>query len=178
MDIFFEQLVKKKWLPVDIAKTIGIILGGLAIFWTGTLVALAYLGPPAISLSFMLLAGLCYGCWWMITNLRVEYEYSATNGNVTVDKIISRRKRKRLVTFEAREIEAFGKYQPEKFQNRQFDHQIDATTFNPEDEIWYAEVPHKTLGRTLLVFCPNERILMAIKPFLKRQVSVDAFGRR
>ena len=82
-----------------------------------------------------------------------------------MDKIISRRKRKRLITFEAREIEVLSKYQPQKYQNRQFDHQIDATTGNPEDETWCIEVPHKTLGRTLLLFCPNERILMAIKPF-------------
>lgn len=178
MDIFFEQLVKKKWQSIDTVKTVGIIVGALAVFWIGSFFAIAFLGVSGMSLSFLLLAGLCYGSWWLITSLRIEYEYSATNGNITVDKIISRRKRKRLVTFEAREIEVLSKYQPEKYQNRQFDNTIDASTGNPDDEVWCIEVPHKTLGRTLVLFCPNERIIMAIKPFLKRQVSMETFGRQ
>jgi hypothetical protein len=50
-------------------------------------------------------------------------------------------------------------------------------TNNEEDEHWCVEINHRELGRTLVVFTPTERLLAAMKPFLKRQVSVEAFGR-
>lgn len=42
--------------------------------------------------------GSLYGGYILITNMSVEYEYIVTNGEMDIDKIIAKRRRKRLIT--------------------------------------------------------------------------------
>ena len=45
-----------------------------------------------------------------------------------------------------------------------------------DGEAWCACFYDNNLGRVGVIFSPNEKFLNAIKPSLKRQVAVDAFG--
>lgn len=42
--------------------------------------------------------------------MSVEYEYIVTNGEMDIDKIIAKRRRKRLITVNARTFERFGPF--------------------------------------------------------------------
>ena len=176
MDIFNEYIIKRKRTGSDYLKISGILCGSIVLFYV-LLNVLALLGQYGTMFIVPVIAGLIFLDWYLVRMFSVEYEYSVTNGYVVVDQIIARSRRKRIVTFESRDIEAMQKYRPEAFAQRSFEKKLDAGDHNPESEQWCAEFTHKDLGRTLLIFTPSERILAAMKPFMRRQVAFNAFGR-
>ena len=176
MDIFIEQLVRRKLKGIDLVKSLGISFGCVALFLIIAFLSMTFLPTFAFSIMFLSLIGLGYLCWWLLSGMRIEYEYSVTNGDLTVDKIIAQRKRKRVVSFDVKDVQAFKRYDPNYYTGRRFDNTLHADA-NDDGELWCAEFTHKTLGRTLLIFSPDERTLKAIKPFLKRQIALEAFGR-
>lgn len=76
MDTFVEQIVVKKKGGKEWAIIAGILVAALI------LAALALLlGPFAL----LLIAGIGYGAYWLITSQNIEYEYSVTNGDIDID---------------------------------------------------------------------------------------------
>ncbi len=176
MDVFVEQIVKKKSETVDKLKIAGIIVLVFVLSFVCVFI-LPGLHQIFFSLSFALVAGVVYGAWVLITGMNLEFEYAVTNGDVTVDKIIAKRRRKRLVTVDAKNVEAMGKYKEADHASRQYDKTLMACDSPSNDQNWYMTFRHKTFGNTLLVFSPDERTLQAIKPFLPRQIAMEAFSR-
>ena len=56
-------------------------------------------------IPLVVIAGSIYGIYWIASSRDLEFEYSVTNGDLTVDKIIHKRKRKRVVSFDVRNAE-------------------------------------------------------------------------
>lgn len=177
MDVFIEQIVKKKWNNANYLKVAGIIIGGIFLFLVVNYAALVFLPQIVPMLFTVLLAGDIFLMWYLISNMRVEFEYSVTNGYVMIDRIVSRRRRKRMITFESRDVEAMQIYREETYAQRDFGQVLRLDDADPEHEAWCMELTHRDFGKTLIVFSPNERTLAAIKPFLKRQVAFHAFNR-
>ena len=177
MDVFIEQIVKRKWSNTDYLKVVGVIVGGIVLFIVLNAVGMI-IGPQIWLMLFTIIAaGIIFLMWYLISNMRVEFEYSVTNGYVVIDKIISRRKRKRMITFESRDVEVMQPYKQELYTQRTFGKVLRLDDANPENDAWCIELTHKDFGQTLVVFSPDERTLAAIKPFLKRQVAFHAFNR-
>ena len=170
MDIFVEQIIAKRKEPKDLILSLLISVAVPVL----TVAAFVF-GLGGISL--FVLAGGCYGAWFLISGMNVEFEYSVTNGDITVDKIIAKRKRKRLINLDCKNIESFGKYESEKFQNRSFDTKLFVGGHPKVPDQWYLTVRHKKLNHTLVVFEPEKRVLEAIKPFLPKLVANEAFKR-
>ena len=173
-NVFVEDIIKREWKPVEYVKSVGIVVGmfflTIVILYVLTLFSfLIFLMPAAIAAAIWV-------CWILISNMRIEYEYSITDGYMVVDQIASRRKRKRLIAFELRDVETFGKFNEAQMQ-KSYDSKILAHDNVDEHEHWYMELTHKDAGRALVVFTPSERVMAAIKPFLRRQVAFQAFGR-
>ncbi len=169
MDTFIEQIVKKKFSNLDYLIFIGEILIGFIIL----LLSWAFI-PFFFSVVFV---AVCIAEYYLLTSRNLEYEYSVTNGDITIDKIINKRSRKRLITMDAHEIEAMGKYKPEDHAQKSYDLRVVASSNGVSDNSWYFFGHHTKKGNVLVVFDPNDTVRMSIKPFLKRQVSIDAFGR-
>ena len=176
MDIFNEHIVKRKLDSKDGLKMAGLVVGSLAVIFA-LLVVLPLLGYIGVMLIVPLCVGIGVMDWFLIRTFFVEFEYSVTSGYFVVDKIIARNSRKRVVAFECRDVERLSKYDPKAYVGRSFNHTIQADSNSEEDAHWCIEINHRELGRSLVIFTPTERILAAMKPFLKRQVSADAFGR-
>jgi hypothetical protein len=168
MDIFTEQLIKKNLGPKDYAIIAATILGGIL------LVILSMLIP---AISFLVLIGVCFGAYYLITSRSLEYEYSITNGSITIDKIISKRKRKRVISVEAHDIEDMGKFRPETVKSKSAYKPVFASQYDDGRDAWYFCAHSAKNGNVLVVFDPNEKVLNSIKPFLPRQVSFVVFGR-
>ncbi len=103
MDIFIEQLVKKNREAKDYLVIVGgIIAALLVVYILGSLMlAVPYVG----FVIFIVVCGLIYLLYNLITSVNMEYEYAFTNGDFDVDAIINLKKRKRLTELNAREIE-------------------------------------------------------------------------
>lgn len=167
-DVFVEQIVKKKFGPADYAIAILAVVAGLA------LAAVSFFVPGVGVLILVLDA---VGVYYLITSRNLEFEYSVTNGDITVDRIINRRRRKRVINTDAQYIEDIGRYDPKRLANKQGYAKIVASQYDDGRGSWYFCARDPKKGNILVVFDPEEKVLGAIKPFLPRQVAFSAFGR-
>lgn len=172
-DAFIEYMVKRKTTPKIIMAKIGIVVGTL-LLWA---LIVIFLGSGKFSFIGLIAAfGSLYGGVYLITSMNVEFEYVVTNGDIDIDKIIARRKRRRLVTVNCREAEAFGRYKASEHATKSYQTKIFACESLDSEGLWYCAVRLKDKGLTLVVFNANEKMLEAIKPFLPRPVLREAFG--
>ena len=169
MDVFVEQIIKRKLSAKDFLIFFGILILGVV------LILASMLFLP--SMFFLVVIGVCVGGYFLMGTRNLEFEYSVTNGDLTVDKIINRRSRKRVISFDVHDVEEIGKYDAARQAGRQYDKKIFVSTTDEGKDGWFLHFRHKDFGNTLLVFSPNERVLEAIKPFLPKQVAFSAFGR-
>lgn len=169
MDTFIEQIIKKHYGAKDYLITAAAILAALAL----VMVSRMFL-PAATAIVFVFV---CFGAYYLITSRNLEFEYSATNGDITIDKIINRRNRKRVISMDAHDIENMGKYKSNEHEHKTYDVRLNASDNTGSEDTWYFSGHHAQKGNVLVIFSPNEKTLSAIKPFLSRQVATDAFGR-
>lgn len=106
MDTFIEQIVKKKKTPTEWFIIVGTVLLALVL-----VLAVWLFAAPLVMFA---LAGAGFGAWWLITNQNNEFEYCVTNGDIDIDQIIAKRKRKRLVSVAGRKVESLLPYDPAK----------------------------------------------------------------
>ena len=96
MDIFLEYIVKRKKGGKEIAIIVGILLALLILLAISPVLFILF--PGFGSIVFLLDAGFIFGAYWLITKQNVEYEYIVTNGDIDIDRIEHRRKRKRVMS--------------------------------------------------------------------------------
>ena len=167
MDIFVEHMVKKRPTGKDIALIILYALLAFIIFIFGVFFSAPLLGP----FSFV---GALFGAYYLISNMSIEYEYIVTNGEIDVDKIMAKRRRKRLLTANARTFESFGLYRQQDHMGKEYTSRVYASESMDENTSYYAVFTHVQLGKTLLVFTPDDRVLDALKKYIPRQAGGNA----
>lgn len=121
--------------------------------------------PQFASIILLLVAGIIYGIYFLITSFNVEFEYSMVNDEIDVDKIINVKRRKRLTTVGVRGLEAFGKKgdgEYEGYMRNAGVEKVYACRDISENDIYYAVYLEKE-KRKMIVFNPNEKMLDAIK---------------
>ena len=162
-DVFVEYMVKKKTGSKDVLMSLGVsILGAILIFVS------IFLTPVSPMIPFLVICGVIYGVYYVISSRSLEFEYSITNGDIAVDKIINRRNRKRLTSFDAK---------AKKLKGKRVDKTIFAAETDDGKDAWYIIAKSRKTGLTLLVFSPDERCIDAIKPFMDRRLKFEIFGR-
>lgn len=94
MDHFYEQLVTTS--KTGIYK---IVSGGTYVF---AFIAITIFKMNLIvAIALLVLAGACF---YFKQNLFVEYEYQFTNGEIDIEKILEMKKRRKVVTFNIKEV--------------------------------------------------------------------------
>lgn len=165
-DFYAEYLVPRKPSAVDMLKKglIGVAAAALAAGFFLVFFMMFPLNLTGVVLIF-------YLAYLLITNIDVEYEYIVSNGEMDVDKVMGRRKRKRLVTAPISEFTAFGKLSeaPEEPD--------DCTTVLADDGYsenrYFADFVHKSVGNVRIIFSPSEKILDGMELFLPRQLKAE-----
>lgn len=166
-DTFIEQIIKQKPSAMDILKRflVGMVGATLAIVATFIFLNSPTLGPIALLVA----VGAVYFSVRIITAFSFEYEYIYTNGEIDVDRIAGKRKRKRITTVKITAFDVFEKYDFQKHSKEKFDVKINAS-ISPLDEGTYCAIYTGKEGkRCILLFSPNERLLEAIGSIAKRR---------
>ncbi len=176
MDGYIEYMVRKKSTGKDVALKTLIIIGALLIFFVAMLF-MPLLGQ-FFSIVFMLCIGMFYGAYYLIGTFNLEFEYCLVNGDMDIDKIVSQKKRKRLITVKCSQVETIGKFSPEKLQNPNIKTKIIACDSTKSEDVWYVTLHHQKLGHTIVLFNGAEKILSGIKTAIPKQLAFDVFGRR
>lgn len=155
MDNLAEQLIEKRRTGADLAKKALISVGALIIASFFMFVAI-YMG---LYVSVILAVGVLAGAIWLLGNFNIEYEYIVTNNEMDIDKIIGRRKRKRMITVDISKAEDFAPYPSEN------DVSADATVHaysGSDTDAYYLLVNHSDYGKVKVIFNPNKKIREAI----------------
>ena len=115
-------------------------------------------------LGLLLAAAAGYGTYYFVQNTYVEYEYTFTNGELDVDKIIAKKKRHEMLSTNIRQFTDFGKY--DDGMDETDDMTVIMATDNVAEHEYYADFNDETVGKARLVFVPDDRMLENIRKFL------------
>lgn len=163
VDFYAEYMVAKKPSGADTAKK---VLLGVATAAVAAFVFLMFFIPVNI-----LMAGFVfYFGYYFMSNLDTEYEYIITNGEMDVDKIMGKRKRKRLVTAPIDRFTAFG---PLKEAGDSGSRTVVLATDGTDENAYYADFTHKSAGEVRIIFTPSDKIIDGIVMFLPRQLKAE-----
>jgi hypothetical protein len=114
--------------------------------------------------------GLCFGCYVLRNNQRIEYDYTFTNGVLDIAKVINNSKRKKLLSADIREFETIAPISDEGF-NRMLNHPgIKKLNYFLNRGGLYYGVFTKDGAKTLLVFEPSDEMIAMFKKFNPRNV--------
>lgn len=170
MDFYCEQLVTKTRTAGDTLKIVlSVVISALIaavcvffIFLTGALLLLI-LAFAAVG------AGL-----WIAAGVGVEYEYIITNDEMDIDKIIGKRKRKRMITVEISRTMDFLPIS--QCDNDDFDVVVQASG-GLEEHACCMFVEHSGYGKVKIVFDPDKRTREAIARSVPKQLSEKVVNR-
>jgi len=175
MDTFTEELVVRQNTRKDIAKLAVYLLGIFsvpAIFILLGLTVNGYFIIVAICAAFF---GI-YGSYYLVTGLYKEFEYAVTNSNITIDKVIAKRNRKRVISVDIKRFNTLRKFKESECDKKTY-RKIFKASITPDGSDVYAAEMHldKFGGECLLLFSPGETTLEAMKPYLKNTIKAEMF---
>ena len=174
MEGFIEQVVKRdKTAKSLLIKILAVVLLFVVPL---TLIFIARFTNFYIALVgvFVFIGGI-YVVWYVFTSQKVEYEYAVNGDTLDVAKIISLRKRKKVCRVNIRDIDMLETGDA-NIRNMHF-RKMHYAAKNPTDtkNNTFAVFNMAGYGKCLLVFNPNETILQAMKPFLKKELMLKIF---
>ena len=127
---------------------------------------------PAL-IGFVIFGGGAALMWFGKDYLRIEYEYSFTNGVVDVAQVINNRRRKELISFKTKEVEMVASIDDPKLRNFEQRPNIKKikAVLNADSEIFYA-VFRKNEIQYLLYFEPSREFLKLMRMYNERNVMI------
>lgn len=163
---YTEVIVKKRKTTQDtIFKALLIALTVVAVL---SFFALGIIG-------LIILVAVAILDYFLFPSFDVEYEYLYVNGEMDVDKIMSKQKRKRIYSANLRELEIMaptGSHALDSYNNR-----TDIKTFDyssqMEEHKSYTIIRQGEKGVERLIFEPDETILQDMKRFSPREVNLQ-----
>ena len=179
-DIFIEQLVKRKRTTRDKVLFVVTIILVILIPMAITLLALRdiIMHYFVIFGLFFFLMGIWF-IWFTRSHQNIEFEYQMVQDILVVSKIIAKRKRKELLRLDTHNIEQLAKGDEPAVSKIKFVRIIDAAIDSSDDKnTYYAVFSQAGGGRRALFFNPEERVLNAMKPYLKKEIVLKLFYNR
>ena len=174
-DVFIEQMVKKNFESKD--WMIIAALGFAAVFLSILVFVLA-LGilPQLSTIGLLLIAGIWYGYYILVTRRRIEYEYILTNSEMDIDKIMAKRTRKRVASFDFKEAElvACVKDNSHNHVMKNAENNIKVLDYSGDSEhydVYFADI-NLNGERRIILFRPTSKMLEGIKRFNPRNVHI------
>lgn len=173
-----EQLVVRKQTPLDLYKRVGLVVGGLlAIF----LVLAVLPGLPGIigqiftTIGLFVAAGIGFGIYYGMSLFSLEYEYILTGAELDIDKIVGKRRRKRLLSLTTTTVGEIGLYRNKKktAQSASKVTVIPACAGVSDPETYYLAFHDQKHGQGILLFTPGEKLLKELKRTIKRSAWTD-----
>lgn len=165
MDFFTETIIKQKKSPMVYLATLGMILATL-IVWV---FSLALMSIPALSsLVGILDVGIVYLSYYVISGFNIEYEYIATNTDLDIDKIVNKRKRKRIISLRLSDIDILAPVENAR-ENSGQTKIINAAKSKNDPDAYYI-ITSKNGQKTKIIFNPNEKMIENAKRFYPERV--------
>lgn len=178
-DTFVEYMVKKRYSGKDNILIASLILVSILLIYICLFILPGIFGTSFTSYSLLVIFAVIYGTYFVISRKNIEYEYTFTNGDVSIDKILNKKSRKRLTSFDCEDLQEIGDYDRKKdsLKARSFNKTFMVGSYDDGRNNMYVIANSKNTGLTLIVFEPNETMTEAIKDYVPRQMRIDYWGR-
>lgn len=167
MDTFIEKLVTRKKDAKDIAIITAIVFAAVI------LVLIAPMIPYISGISLFVAAAVLFGAYYLIKSRNVEFEYSVTNGDLDIDRIVAQRKRKRIFSASCKEFDMVARISNPGAENeiRNVKKRVEAVSALNSPNVYYITLMYKG-ERTVVFFEPDDRMLESFKTFIPRKVVI------
>ena len=168
-DLYYEEMVKKKETGKD--KLIRFGLMGL----TAVLIVLAILSLNMILILPAIVV--CVADIFIFPHLHIEWEYQYVNGELDIDKIMNKQKRKRVKSFETTSAEIIApvcSHRLDYYNNNTRMKTLDFTSADPErTNLVYAMIITDGNETVKVLFEPTTDMIKDIRLKAPRKVFFD-----
>ena len=164
-DLYIELLVKKKKTSTDTLLK-ALMIGVTVIFVLGGILFNPIILIPAIVMGVV--------DYFKLPALDLEYEYLYVNGELDIDKIMSKQKRKRVGSYDMKKVELVAprkSHELDSFRNRK-DLKVHDYSSMEENAKTFGMVINGEKGMELIYFDPNEAILKDMQRIAPRSVKL------
>lgn len=172
-----EEIVTKR--RKTMSMLLYIVLSFFAVIFgiVGAFFLMGVVGPTGINfgsiINLVIFGGSAVLMWFGKDFLKVEYEYSFTNGVVDIAQVVNNRKRKELISFKTREVELVAPYDDPKLRNIESRPNIKKikAVLNVDSRIYFASF-RKNEVQYLLYFEPSQEFLKFMRMYNERNVII------
>ncbi|MCI6429795.1 MAG: DUF6106 family protein [Oliverpabstia sp.] len=168
-DLYLEELVKKKRTGKDSALRMGLMV------LTAVMVVLALLSWNLIIIVAAI--AVCVADIFIFPRFNTEWEYQYVNGEVDVDRILNKAKRKRIASFDISNAEILApasSHRLDYYNNNPKMKVSDYSSHDPERERnVYAMIVSNEGQITKILFEPSEKMLKDLRTKAPRKVFFD-----
>ena len=162
-DVFKEQIVKRKGTAKDAAIRVGLVVAVFLVFFV-TLIS------PLGAFAVVITAAAGFGAFFLMSFLNVEYEYVFTNGELDIDAIYNRSRRKRMMSVKVKDFEIMAhiddKNHAGEFNGAQEVRDYSSGVPGPDT---YAFLAIHNSKKIKVIIEPNEKMLKAISGAMSRR---------
>ena len=164
-DLYYELLVKKESTAKDAVIRYGLIV----------LTAVMVLGGLLIS-PILLIAAIALGvaCYFVIPKTDLEFEYLFVNGELDVDMVMSKSKRKKAnsISEQTDIVAPLKSHRMDYYNGNQKMKTLDYSSGNPEHKR-YAMITRLNNESCRVIIEPDDRMIQAIKNSAPGKVFLD-----
>jgi hypothetical protein len=161
-EVFIEQLVKRRSTSKDMLAKVALIVVTVIIF-AATLII-----PFALVIGIIMVIADAY----IFKMFDLEFEYTYIKGELGVDKIMGKERRKKAASFDLTQLEIVApsdSYLLDSFRNASKTY--DFTSLEPNSK-HYVMVLHQNNGQVKVLFEPNSEILNAMRDAHPRKINL------
>lgn len=165
-DLYYEHLVKKERTTKDTVVKFGLI-GLTALFvFAGLMISFIFL-IPAVALGV--------ADYFILPKTDLEYEYLFVNGEIDVDMVMSKTKRKRAKSFNIKEADLVAPVKSHRMDyhnNNQKMKVLDYSSGNPE-HLRFAVITRDGTEAVKIIIEPDEAMARKMKDCAPSKVYLD-----
>jgi len=161
-EVFIEQLIKRKTTSSSILAKAGLIVLTLLVFLATMVI------PFALVIGLVMIFVDAY----VFKMFDLEFEYTYIKGEISVDKIMGKERRKKAASFDLTQLEIVApkeSYLLDSYKNAS--KVYDFTSLEPDHKV-YAMVLHQNSGYVKVLFEPNGEILNAMRDAHPRKINI------
>jgi len=161
-DVFKEQIVKRKPPFRNVLIRVGLIFAVIIIVFLSFLLLQGF--------GAVIAMGAAFGAAYVMSFLNVEYEYALTNGELDIDIIYNKARRKRQISVNVKEFEIMAHIDDKAHEHTFTTAQVtrDFSSGTPGNDT-YRFLTIINGKKTIVIFDPNEKMLKAISSVISRR---------
>lgn len=165
MDFYNEWILKKKrdlkdWLKISLS-----VIGALVLIYIAMCLVLLLR-----NMFVLVIAGIIYLAYKIIKSTSVEYEYTVTNTDLDIDKIVARSKRTKVVSLNVRKIEYFAPYTEkyaQQYKNESITKRLDCSSGRADAKRFFA-IYYNNGEKLCIIFEPTDKMIAHFETYVPR----------